>query len=300
MGKKGVEEQHSQTALFAALYRAIACKEFSDERFGPDHMAELFLPPLFRFLIKFRFIRNKILIKSTKLTPGIYEYMIARTAFFDKAFKEALIQDIPQIVLLGAGYDTRVYRFSGPGNSTRIIELDIETTKRRKMKCILKAGIDIPKNMTLAPMDFNRDSFESVLEKAGYDKNLKTVFIWEGVSYYLDPKSVDSTLAFVTHYSHNESVIAFDYTITITEANIDNYHGAKEFAETWKKHRENESFRFSVDEGQIESFLEQRGLKPLSHLDNQEIEQAFLKRDNGSLIGRITGGFRFVTASHKS
>jgi hypothetical protein len=54
---------------------------------------------------------------------------------------------------------------------------------------------------------------------------------------------------------------------------------------------------FSIDEGETESFLAQRGLKMLEHLDNEEIEGAFLLDENGSLIGRITGHFRFVLAS---
>ena len=51
MSRKGVEQRHSETALFAALYRAIAHKEFENARLGPDHLAEYFLPRHFRFLI---------------------------------------------------------------------------------------------------------------------------------------------------------------------------------------------------------------------------------------------------------
>ena len=54
---------------------------------------------------------------------------------------------------------------------------------------------------------------------------------------------------------------------------------------------------FSIDEGETESFLEQRGLKMVDHLDNEEIERTFLLDENGSLIGQITGHFRFVMAT---
>ena len=56
---------------------------------------------------------------------------------------------------------------------------------------------------------------------------------------------------------------------------------------------------FSIDEGCTESFLEQRGLKLIQHLDNEEIERAFLVEENGNLIGKITGHFRFVMASSR-
>ncbi len=45
MNDKGVEQKPSETALFAALRRTLANKEFGDEKFGPDYLAEKFLPP---------------------------------------------------------------------------------------------------------------------------------------------------------------------------------------------------------------------------------------------------------------
>ncbi len=38
MSKKGVEQKHSETAIFGALHRTIANKYFRDERFGPDYL----------------------------------------------------------------------------------------------------------------------------------------------------------------------------------------------------------------------------------------------------------------------
>ena len=297
MSKRSVEKKHSETALFAALYRAVANKEFKNERLGPDYLAEYFLPSHFRFFIKFKKIRANVKNKGNKVTPGVYEYMLARTAFFDDVFIDALNKNIPQIVLLGAGYDTRAYRFAELNNTTRIIELDIATTQNRKKKCLKKAQIDIPKHVTLVPIDFNKESLKNVLEKTGYENNEKTLFMWEAVSYYLEPDSVDAMLEFVKNSSHNESIIAFDYAISISEENINNYYGVKEFAQTWRKHRANEPFRFAIDEGKIGSFLEQRGLKIVNHLDNKEIEKTFLLNEKESLIGQITGLFRFAMAS---
>jgi methyltransferase (TIGR00027 family) len=174
---------HSETALFAALYRAVANKEFKNEGIGPDYLAEHFLPFHFKFFIKFKKIRASVKNKSDRFTPGVYEYMLARTVFFDNVFIDALNKNIPQIVLLGAGYDTRAYRFKKLNKDTKIIELDMATTQNRKKKCLKKAQIDFPKHVKLVPIDFNKESLKNVLEKAGYENNEKTLFIWEGVSY---------------------------------------------------------------------------------------------------------------------
>jgi methyltransferase (TIGR00027 family) len=300
MSKKGVEQKPSETAIFGALHRTLANKYFKDERFGPDYLAEYFLPSHFKFFIKFKKIRANVKKKLSRFFPGGHEYMIARTAWFDSLFVDALNKNIPQIVLLGAGYDSRAYRFAKLNSATKIIELDIAPTQNRKKKCLKKAQIDIPKHVTLVPINFNKDSLKDILEKAGYKNHEKTLFIWEGVSYYLKPESVDATLAFVIHSSHDESVIAFDYTISISEENINNYYGVKEVAQSLRKHHQNERFRFNIDEGKIESFLEQRGLKMVDHFDNKEIEKTFLINENGLLIGQITGHFRFVLASPNS
>ena len=50
MVEKSVEQKPSKTALFAALHRAIANKEYQNERFGSDFLAEYFLPSNFRYL----------------------------------------------------------------------------------------------------------------------------------------------------------------------------------------------------------------------------------------------------------
>jgi methyltransferase (TIGR00027 family) len=295
MPKQSIEKKPSETAMFAALHRAIANKEFRNEGFGPDYLAEYFLPSHFKFLIKFKKIRARVKNKLNKFLPGVHEYMIARTAWFDSLFREALNRNIPQIVLFGAGYDSRAYRFAKLNSATKIIELDTAPTQNRKKKCLRKARIDIPKHVTLAPINFNKESLKNVLEQAGYEIHNKTLFLWEGVSYYLEPESVDATLEFVRHSSHDESVIAFDYTISISEETRD--YGVKEFYQTMKKQHANEGLLFAIDEGKAESFLEQRGFKIVNHLDNAEIEQTFLLNENGSSIGQITGHFRFLLAS---
>ena len=299
MTNNSVDQKPSETALFAALRRTIANKEFNNEKFGPDYLAEYFLPPHFRFFLKFKKIRANTKNRLNEFLPGLNEYMIARTVYFDRLFMKALKDKTPQIVLLGAGYDSRAYRFTESNHGTRIFELDIPPTQDRKKERIKKARIDIPKQVTFVPINFNLESLKDVLEKAGYDNQQKTLFIWEGVSYYLEMESVDRTLEFASHAAHQESTLAFDYTISISEENIDHYYGVKEFTQTMKEQHANEELMFSIDEGEVELFLEQRGLKMVDQLDNQEIERTFLVNEDGSLIGRMTGHFRFVLASPK-
>ena len=100
MTAKNVQQKPSETAVFAALHRAIAHKDYPNERFGADFLAEYFLPPHFRFFIRFKNIRANVKNKLKEAFPGLHEYMIARTAFFDRIFREALTNKIPKLCCL--------------------------------------------------------------------------------------------------------------------------------------------------------------------------------------------------------
>ena len=295
---KNVEQKPSETAVFAALHRAIAHKEYQNERFGPDNLADCFLPAHFRFFIKFKKIRTNTKNRFNQFLPGLHVYMMARTAHFDAVFVDALKNKVPQIVFLGAGYDSRAYRFAQFNTATKIFELDIAPTQNRKRKCLKKASIIIPQQMILAPIDFNKETLEHVLEKAGYDSSQKTLFLWEGVSYYLEAESVAATLEFIARSVHPESVILFDYVVSVAKGDHGLF-GANEFLQTMKEKHGHEALMFAIPENETASYLAQKGLKMVSHMDDKEIENAYLVNEKGVLVGRMTGLFRFVSATPK-
>ena len=299
MSKRSAKGRDSQTALLTTIYRAIGSKEFQNQKVGSDHLAEYFLPSHVRFLIKSKRLRSRGKEKNKAQMPGVFEYVLARTAFFDDVFIEALNGGIPQIVLLGAGYDTRPYRFSELNKCSRIIELDNAATQNRKKKCLKKFKIDIPEQVTHIPLDFNKESLKDVLQYAGYEDSKKTLFSWEGVCMYLEPKSIDSILGLISHSSHAKSIIAFDYAITVLDDNSHKYYGAEEIIRIIKRPRSNESFKFTIEEDNIESFLDQRGLKIVKHLNHRQVEESFLTGKNGASIGQPNGMFRFAIASPK-
>jgi methyltransferase (TIGR00027 family) len=293
---KSVEQKPSETALLAALHRAIAHQEHKNEKFGPDHLAEYFLPSHFRFFIKFKKVRANTKNRFNQFLPGLHAYMMARTAHFDAVFVDALKNKVPQIVFLGAGYDTRAYRFAGLNTATKIFELDIAPTQNRKKKCLKKAPITAQQQVILTPIDFNKETLGHVLERVGYDNTQKTLFLWEGVSYYLEAESVAATLAFIARTTHPENVIVFDYVVSVAEGNHDLF-GADEFLQTMKDRHGHEALMFAIPEGETAVYLAQQGLKMVFHLENKEIENTYLLNEDGALIGNITGLFRFVSAS---
>jgi methyltransferase (TIGR00027 family) len=272
-----VENKPSETALNVAICRALAAHEERNEIKGPDFMAELFVPEEVK-----KHFQNETSIKSVierGISKALYAYVLARTAFFDDVVKKALEQDIPQIVFLGAGYDTRAYRFSKLIRNTRIFEMDIQSTQQRKLKILADSGISIPEQLSFVTINFKTEKIENALEKKGYNKSLQTLFVWEGVSYYLADEAIDETLKFVRDCSAPGSAICFDY---ITEK-MESVHAG-------------EPFRFWIAQDKIKLFLAERGLTVQDHLDNNEMEKRYLTLKNGQLAEKVMARFALVRA----
>lgn len=96
--KSRILKKASQTALMAAIHRFLATKDKRMKDGGSDNLAYIFLPPKARFFLGFTFFRNVITKKLHKKVPGSYEYLTARTRFFDEIFVGAAKEKSPQIV----------------------------------------------------------------------------------------------------------------------------------------------------------------------------------------------------------
>lgn len=297
MSKLFSKEKPSKTAYSAVWWRACAHKDFQDQIWGPDFIAEDFLPFPIKLLTKSKKFRDKVKAKMNVSTPGIYEYIIARTLFIDEVFSKALKESIPQIVFLGAGYDSRGIRFNYLNNCTQIIELDMAAIQNRKIKCLKKNKIKIPDYLTFTTIDFNNQSLESALTSTGYQKGKQTLFIWEGVCMYLKAQSVRDTLTFIQKCSTSNSLLAFDCVVSFSDKDVDKYHGATEMLHYMKDKYKNEPFTFSMDGKNIADFLGEFCYKIVRHLNQDQIEMTYLKRTDSSSIGKPNGLFNLIITS---
>jgi methyltransferase (TIGR00027 family) len=222
---------------------------------------------------------SKTWVIQRGISPSLYAYIVARTAYLDDTFKNALAEGISQIVLLGAGYDTRAYRYPQLIQNTRIFELDIHSTQQRKLKILADAKVKIPQQVSFVAINFKTDSFEDVLSKAGYNKFLKTFFIWEGVTYYLAEEAINNTLRFVYDRSASGSAICFDY---MTEK-MESVHAG-------------EPFIFWIAPDHVDAFLFERGFKMVENLDAKEMEKRYLTLKDGTVAEKVMSRFGLVRA----
>ena len=134
-----------------------------------------------------------------------------------------------------------------------------------------------------------------MLQDAGFDPGRRTLFVWEGVTYYLSAEAVEATLAFVRNRSAAGSVLSFDYMVQAPD--IESRHGVKTVLEAWRRTYSAENVRFGIDEGAIEEFLSRRGFRLLENLTPGEMETRFLALKDGSLAGRVVALFNLACAA---
>lgn len=291
--EKTVEQKPSDTARGVAGLRFLATLEEQEEIRGPDYLAEVFVPEEWK--TTFRDPAKRKWFVTEFLPPGMYRGHIARTALFDGLVEDALRDHIPQIVFLGAGYDSRPYRFAALIKDTRIFELDAPPTQEHKRSILEREGIPIPDGLAFVPTDFTNTSLKDALFSAGFDKKHKTLYIWEGVTYYLPNEAIDSMLSFIRENSPAGSTVCFDYYSTFP--GMDEAYGVKEQREFMRTHSPGERMQFSIKRDQIGSFLAARGFTLIEHLTPEEMQKRYLTLKDGSSAGKTIAGFCYAGAA---
>lgn len=277
VNKRSVENKPSESALILTFCRALAAKDEREEIKGPDYLAEYFLTEESKKPLKDSASRKWAIQKM--ITSPKYGYSISRTAYIDDIFKKYLSEDIPQIVILGAGYDTRAYRFHDLLGTTKIYEVDIQTTQKRKIDILEKNKIEIPGKITFVRINFETENLAEVLLKAGFDNDAKTLYIWEGVTYYLTKDPIKKTLNFINTHSAKASIVCFDYLAD----QIDAMNAA-------------EPYQFIIGKEELGILLSEYGLEIIEHIDSKEMEKRYLTLKDGSLAEESLTHFCFVTA----
>lgn len=289
--KRSLDDQPSQSALGVTLFRAFATRDARPEIRGQDDLAEMFLPEEYRNMVDNPAAREWVIARA----PGSYEYFIARTRFFDGAVCDALDDNLPQIVFLGAGYDSRVYRFADRIRDTRVFELDVPSTQQRKKAMLQQAGVKVPAALAFVSIDFTRNGLDDVLVKAGFDRRKRTLYVWEGVTYYLTVAAVDQTLACIRRISAAGSGLCFDYMIDAPD--MATRYGVAESQALMRDTYHAEPVQFRIPEGTLEAFLAERGYATVEHVVASDLEKNYLTLSTGALAGNVLACFGLVRAA---
>jgi methyltransferase (TIGR00027 family) len=275
----------SITAENVAFVRALESLKPEDERICYDPYAYRFLSQ--QYLM---FMKMAALDPSKTPFPGLHNSLSARVRYFDDFVKKFIDEGLEQLVILGAGYDTRAYRIKGFRNKVRVFEIDHPGTQSVKIEKIKEIFGSLPDHVEYVSVDFETEDFGQRLLEHGYNRSQKAVFILEGLIYYLPPKAVDEMLYFISKNSGIGSAIIFDY---VYESSIDRTNGIcgvqctacnqNEIKSATKDMaQKGEPYKFGVKDGMLESFISQHGFSIICNVTGEDYKKIYFKGINES------------------
>lgn len=271
--------QSWKTAFLAATVRLIEQYQPKELRLFDDPVIKNFFSKIFLFQMKFKILRNIEIMLSEFTTKGAFGALLCRTKYFDDSLKAAMADGIDQLVILGAGLDTRPYRISGMNDMT-VVEVDLpimQHIKKEKIKRFLGA---LPLNIAFISIDFNRQMLDEVLNIPELDFSKPIFFIWEGVTPYISEEAVKNTLGFISKASSG-SVVVFSYVLKRVIDKTSDIAGADNLIDYFQS--KDQSWVFGLYPVELNDFLKPYNLTLVEDIDDSYYQENYLKPLNRSL-----------------
>ena len=282
----------SYTAGIMATHRAIEMLRPPEERVCQDPFAIHFLSPEFAAILKDREQLMALAKQSAEKLPGINGAVVARVRFIDEIVQQYVKEGLAQIVILGAGYDSRAYRIEGIKGNVMVFEVDHPYTQQIKIQKIVDILREKPGHVKYVSVDFTKDNLKTCLFKNGYDPAKRTLFIMEGLTFYLPAETLDNILAFIAKNSGLRSAVVFDY---LPPSVINGTSDRPEAKNSWLEvQRAGEQYRFGIEHNELSAFLVQRGFTLKDNVNAADCKRMYFRGQG--LQREITPIFWFAHA----
>ena len=185
-----------------------------------------------------------------------------------------------QVVLLGAGLDTRAHRLPLP-EGTRFYEVDIATTQQLKIEVAKKYPQEFKGKVTYVAVDFSKESFMDRLREAeGFDPTCaSTIILFEGVTMYLPWEALEKTMTTISKSFAPGTILGMDVFEDMTSCpeareRMKHWYLASRFVNSVKS--SGEPFQWGVPVGKTpKDIFPKLGFELLADLNPPEVEKRF-------------------------
>ncbi|MBI1288368.1 MAG: SAM-dependent methyltransferase [Flavobacteriales bacterium] len=283
------EGKASFSAEIIAAMRALESRRPEHLRICYDPYARELIRSRFRFVAQSKLVTKLILRYLEKKAPGLQAGIAARTRYIDDIVKKD-VAGAQQVVILGAGLDMRAYRLEELKHIP-VFEVDFPATQQLKRSKLKHLKLPQRDKLTYVPIDFNKQRLKDALDAAGYDPTLKTLFLWEGVTMYLDANSIDITLASIREDSPAGSTLFFDY---LYKKVLDGLSGLTEAKGVYRSQsfagRGTERYTFGIAKEDVPEFLKERGFELMEHMSGDSLKERYFHGENAKrYVFRVCG-----------
>ncbi len=246
----------AQTAFGPMVQAAIEQYEPPDRRLVDDDLALSILPTGQRAVVhamRWPLLRRLTIAAGERAVAGSWALITCRKRYIDDKLNEAL-ETTDAVVNLGAGMDTRAYRLARRSDIP-VFEVDLAVNITRKRAAVERAIGALPPSVRLVPFDFENGDLIGALTEHGYRADMRTFFIWEGVTQYLSGDAARATLG-ALRASPAGSRLVFTY---VRKDFIDgvNMYGAAILYKRFRQRRQ--VWRFGLDPDEVSAFVAECG-----------------------------------------
>jgi methyltransferase (TIGR00027 family) len=272
----------SKTAEGMAVHRFLESQKPDGERICYDPYAVYFISPAMMKSLKDSAKNPEDTKKKAEMYErffsGLFNSIHARVRYFDDFVKRSIDEELEQLVILGAGYDTRAYRIEGLKERIKVFEIDHPVTQGMKIEKVKQIFGSLPDHVTYVPVDFELDDLGERLMENGYDISLKTLFLMEGLIMYIPPEAVDKILSFISKNSGRGSAILFDYYLKSVVDGTSQLEVGRNIHNHLKQ--VGEPLKFGIEEGMIEEFLQERGFFQICNVNGENYKKMYFQGFN--------------------
>ena len=283
----------STTAVIVCEFRAIAAQHPDPKLRNPDKLADKLCER--SSALPRAYPEARAFIDNSGTIFAGYFLVNARTLYIDAALERAAADGATQVVVLGAGFDSRAYRFRDTHPQLRFFEVDLPATIESKKNRLVTIYGEVPAYVRYAPIDFDRQTLEEVLPALGYDAKQKTFFIWEGVTMYVQEAGDAATLRFIARYSAAGSRVVYDYVLErVVQGKFDGMYAIAD--NSLSVALVGEPYVTGWTPRGAAAFARQQGLKVIEDLGTKELTERYLIGSDGKPDGRMPDGHRILQA----
>lgn len=211
-------------------------------------------------------IRGQVL---DALAPGTYGSQVMRTRYLDDVVGAWARAGITQVVILGAGLDTRAYRLPVLAAAT-VFEVDLPELQQQKQGR-LRGVRPCAENVRFVPADLARDRLDAVLASAGFDRAVPALYVWEGVTQYLTAAAVRATLQVIGGSAAGTGVV---FTYVLPSRIADGGYGGS--AALQVQLGPSEPWLFGIAPERLAGLVGECGLQLVSDIGDAEYQQRYL------------------------
>jgi methyltransferase (TIGR00027 family) len=245
------------------------------ERILDDPYARWFLGPMSRAALASWEASGRWGKLAERLSPGLTAWVLTRHRYIDDCLARALAGAVAQVVLLGAGYDTRAYRFAAALRGRPVYEVDFPATSRRKARIVAQHARELPAAaVRVVEIDFQTESLRDRLLAAGFQARARTFFVWEGVSMYLTREAVKGTLRTIHELGAPGSELVLDFWYLLDQPDLRST--AYRFSPNLL-HLVGEPITFGIHPEDAGAFLERLGFRVRELVDATGLEKRYVR-----------------------